>query len=226
MIKKLGIRTDGTEVRFEQIFKQSMTTSPYFTAIEIGTAGADTLKAMDTITRESLTDKNWSVIGVDLPNGYSLDWNRIAQNFPKNLVLSNLHLLEDAQLPISPALGVTSLYLIDSFRLFTYHWNTPINFALIDGCHCCMHGKTDFLAIEPFVAPGGYVLFHDFGIPEQGTDPQCNGQGIDIRRATQELGLFESPNKRPNWEFVEEIKGSRHWGGDGNSFGVFRKNEL
>jgi len=77
--------------------------------------------------------------------------------------------------------------------------------VLIDGCHCAACCRADFLAVEPRVAPGGVVLFHD-------ASPLCDGalQGnwhgamtIEVRPVLRELGLLE--NERPGWRLLADL---------------------
>ena len=77
--------------------------------------------------------------------------------------------------------------------------------VLIDGCHCAACCREDFLAVEPRVAPGGVVLFHD-------ASPLCDGalQGnwhgamtIEVRPVLRELGLLD--NTRPGWRLLADL---------------------
>ena len=67
----------------------------------------------------------------------------------------------------------------------------------------------------------GLVFFHDIGTEETGTDPQAGGGFIEVRPAVEKLGLFNGSRK--GWKFLKELSGSRKWGGDGNSLGIFIK---
>lgn len=98
---------------------------------------------------------------------------------------------------------------------------TTVHCVFIDANHSKMAVIEDFLAVESKVANGGYVMFHDAGVLEQGSDPQPNGKGIDVRAALQDLGLLD--NKREGWKFVREIEGSRKNGGWGNNIVVIEK---
>ena len=73
---------------------------------------------------------------------------------------------------------------------------------------------------------GGYVLFHDCGLEEIGTDWQghCN-ENINVRKALVDLGLLETVT-RNGWKFVVELSGTRKTNNDpngGNSLAIFQK---
>ena len=220
-MRQFGIRFGGCEEEFEAALKGVAVKFTPFVAVEIGTAGGTTLRAMTDIVRETLGNLPWKVIGTDLPQGWSLDWNETARNFGGNL---NLKHFGEAKLTdvIDAPYNVPSFYLIDGRQFVKSNWNQPIHFCFIDGCHGAPCAKADFEAVEPKVPVGGIVVFHDCGEAETGTDWQghCN-QYINVRQALRELGLLDG--SRPGWRLVKEIVGSRNFGGDGNSCGVFEK---
>ena len=80
------------------------------------------------------------------------------------------------------------------------------HFAFIDACHGKACAMREFLAIEPWIEPGGVVCFHD-------TDPHCQGRhmqphcgtGIDVRAAVEELGLLGGD--RQGWEILSQTPG-------------------
>jgi hypothetical protein len=45
---------------------------------------------------------------------------------------------------------------------FEVLWDRPIALLLIDGLHDYVNVARDFLHFEPWVAPGGYIAFHDY----------------------------------------------------------------
>ncbi len=226
-MKRMGIRLGGCEEPLEKLIRDHVAfiaqepTYPY-TLIEIGSAGCVTLRAFRDILHESGIT-NWRAVGFDLTldKAWSVNMDEVRQSFagvmgsivpePDSISLSHtehmyLTLLDDPR-----------TYLRDSFHL-------PIDFAFIDASHGKSAGY-DFLAIESKVTHGGLVVFHDYGEPEQGTDWQTHDREfISVRSYVHRLGLASPCNTpRKGWRFVGEIKGSRHWGGDGNSAAVVQR---
>lgn len=213
-MRKFGIRTDGTEEELEELILETYKkfTSPTF--FEIGTAGGATLAPLTQIIVENDKGDDWLVVGTDLPNGYTLSMQEVFKNFNglpfqtrqsfAPLTRRNAHLI-----------------LMDARELLNKYWEGEIHFGLIDGAHCKCCSTQDFLKLEPHIAKGGLVLFHDAGKLEYGTDHQHDGHYIEVRDTVTDLGLFN--NTRPGWKFIKEIHGSRHWGGEGNSFAVVEK---
>lgn len=228
-MKKMGIRLGGCEEALESLIKQHVATktwtSPY-TLVEIGSAGCVTLRAFSDILSEAL-GTNWRAVGFDLTpdKAWSLNMDEVRAAFtglPYNVVQGDtldrwLSDMRDTNGMWLSLMDDPRFYLRDAFPY------RP-DFVFIDGCHgeCVMR---DFEAIEAKVAPGGVVVFHDYGEPEQGTDWQhhCN-EFINVRTYVHRLGLNQPCNTpRKGWRFVAEIKGSRHWGGDGNSCAVVQR---
>ena len=211
----------GCEQQFEEVLKGVASKFTPFIALEIGTAGGATLRAMTEIVRESRNDGQWKVVGTDLPQGWSLDWHEFSRNFGGNVNLQDFSKAAENS-AIDAPLNTPSLYLVDARKFVKEHWKQPIHFCLVDGCHGSPCVKADFEAVEPLVPIGGIVVFHDCGEAETGSDWQGHcGEFINARKAIKELGLFD--NARPGWKFVKEIAGSRSIGGDGNSCGVFER---
>lgn len=219
-MKKFGIRTQGTEIELENLLAEYIRNSKdFFKYYEIGCAGCITLRSVTDIIKENVTHNNWIVEGIDLSKDSSLNWNEI------NSVFNQLTL----QVFVN---GINSVNYLSNFEPKTklLLWDNPreysqslpensIDIALIDGNHNFENVTKDFLSIENKIKINGLVIFHDFGPQEQNTDPQAGGGFIEVLKAVKELGLFE----RNDYKFIKEIKGSRYFGGDGNSFGVFQR---
>lgn len=221
-MRKLGIRYEGAEEGFEQTLRDVLDCGwDEFNAIEIGSAGCATLRAIYDIIKDVRGDLPFRVIGVDIPQGLQNEIKEIQKNYPSELIIQNLIEIGNAKLSITP--NVTNLLISDGVTLLKNNWNLPIHFAHIDALHCFCHSTQDFLAIEPHVVKNGIVVFHDTCPISQGKDLQHDNLYIDVRRAITELGLLN--NTRPGWELVREIQGTRtetnEWGGHGCS--VFRK---
>lgn len=230
--RRMGIRMGGLERPLEDLIRQHTAVQPSgpYTLIEIGSAGCVTLRAFADILKDSGRPE-WRAIGFDLTpdKAWSLDMDEVRRSFdglPRQVFegdfldrwLSDLHDLKGMALAL---MDDPRTYLA---KAFCYQ----IDFAFIDASH----GKScalDFRAIELKVAPGGVVVFHDYGEPEQGTDWQAvDNEFISVRTWVHRLGLnTPCPGNVPRkgWRWVGEIKGSRHWGGDGNSAAVVQRTE-
>jgi hypothetical protein len=219
-MKKFGIRTDGIEIKIENLFKNYLDNNKDdFKYYEIGAAGCITLKAITDIVAENIQHDNWLVDGLDLINGYSLNWDEINSVFNNKTLqvfidgINNLNYLKPPK---------TRLLLWENPRSYTETLkDDSLDIVFIDGNHNKQNVTEDFLSIDSKVKKNGLVLFHDFSKYEQNTDPQVGGGFIEVRSACENLGLLS--NSRNNWVFIEEISGSRAWGGDGNGVGVFKK---
>lgn len=219
-MKKFGIRTDGIEIEIENLLKDYLNENKDdFKYYEVGSAGCITLRAITDIVIENIKHENWLIDGLDLVNGYSLNWDEINSVFDKKTLqvyvdgTSNLNYLNPPK---------TRLLLWENPRLYTKTLNdNSLDIVFIDGNHNKQNVTEDFLSIENKVKKDGLVLFHDFSEYEQNTDPQVGGGFIEVRSACEDLGLLN--NSRNGWNFVKEISGSRAWGGDGNGVGVFKK---
>jgi hypothetical protein len=77
------------------------------------------------------------------------------------------------------------------------------NAVFIDACHCYEHTTEDFLQVEPHIARGGVVIFHDASPICQNDDPQTfhhPPKQLEVRRAITELGLMD--DTRPGWQKI------------------------
>lgn len=219
-MKKFGIRTDGIEVEIENIFKNYLSQNEDdFKYYEIGSAGCITLRAITDIVIENIKHKNWLVDGLDLVNGYSLNWTEINSVFDKK----SLQVFTEGMSSISYLNAPkTRLLLWEDPRTYTKSLTeNSLDIVFVDGNHNKFNVTEDFLSVESKVKKNGLVLFHDFCQYEQDTDPQVGGGFIEVRSACEGLGLLN--NTREGWNFIKEIPGSRAWGGDGNGVGVFKK---
>ena len=211
----LGFGMNGMEDRILQIARDVSGAFNEITYIEIGVGEGTTLSAIAFILKAS--KKKWRAIGIELANGYSFNRVRTEEiakqrNLPLNFVVPNCSI-------VHPKWDVMTVYFLDSQRFLTEHWQEPIHFALIDGCHGkpCVTG--DFLALEAFMVPGGTMMFHDFNPAQRGYhQPHCPS-GVDVWGACQDLGLLTG--KRKGWKFTEHIHAQPEQGGW--DMGIFTK---
>lgn len=207
-----------------------------FVYLEIGVASGDTFARVTDLLKEACPPwMQWVSIGIDLavpppaPGEageadvapiYAIDVNGVKERLPDlfmadpgagiQLKRPNLALRPNGSRDFMPDFGN---------KLGT------IDLAFIDGCHGknCVRG--DFELVEPFIEPGGHVIFHDAGYRDQGTDwqPHCQ-ERINVRAALAELKLIAAgPAYQPRlgWECVTEWIGDKKRGG--NSCVVVRK---
>lgn len=231
--RQWGIRMSGCGEVLEKLIGDHLSLDQYkndpshvYTLVEIGSAGCVSLRAFNDILNNNLGDQSrYRAIGFDLPPGqaWSLDLDEVKRSFSG--LIENIINYTDNNTQTLP-LGMSLMLMENPRRYFQTAFPFNIDFAFIDGSH----GKScalDFLAIEQKIAPGGLVVFHDYGEPEQGTDWQeVDKEFISVRNWVHRLGLAKPcPNNEPRkgWRFVGEIKGSRHWGGDGNSCAVVQR---
>jgi hypothetical protein len=230
--RRWGIRLDGCGEQLEALIRQHVGLAPKdhaYTLVEVGSADCVSLRSFADIIKEecSATQRPWSVIGTDLPPGkaWSMDPAKVAES------LSGID-HEVLRLDVTPATpGATwhnkvTLCLDHDPRVWLNEnlADKSVHFAFIDGSHgrsCAI----DFVALQNKIAPGGLVVFHDYGEAEQGTDWQpVDREFISVRNYVHRLGLAAPcVEARKGWRFVGEIQGSRHWGGDGNSAAVVQR---
>ncbi len=227
----MGIRTGGCEEALEHLIRQQLSALPKeqpYTLIEIGSAGCVTLRAFRDIVAENGFGRETTILGIDLTpdKAWSLNMAEVNQSFdgvPHQIVYPEKGQSWRAPFAFSPTM---TLCLLSEPREWLVGSNSPqrIDFAFIDGCHGKCAGL-DFLAVEQKVAPGGVIVFHDFGELETGSDWQhhCR-EFINVRSYVHRLGLAAPCNvPRKGWRFLGEIKGSRHVGLDGNSCAVVQR---
>jgi len=208
---ELGFGMQGLGHQVAQYVQEVCTRFDKVTYLEIGVGEGTTLAAIADRLRKLAVQ--WRAIGVDLPDGYSLDLFRVN----KTMRTKMLPFAETRTSVLLPWNRVT-LHLADSQK-FLLTWDELVNLVLIDGCHGKPCAKNDFLNIEPWVVPGGYVMFHDFGQDQQWqSQPHCP-EGIDVRGACAELGLLD--NNREGWRFIGTLIGDKPAGS--GDMGVFEK---
>jgi hypothetical protein len=185
------------------------------TYIEIGVGEGATLSAIANELKAS--GKRWKAVGIELPNGYSFSMSKtekfaLERGLKLNFVTPNCSI-------VHPPWDAITVYFQDSQSFLTEHWQEPINFAMIDGCHGKPCATLDFLALEAYMVPKSVVMFHDFGLDQRGHwQPHCPG-GLDVRGACDDLGL--TGNKRPGWIYHGEFIADRLKGGW--DMGIFQK---
>jgi len=219
-MKQFGIRMDGCEVGIETLLKETINNSVGdFNYLEIGVAECKTLLAATQIILENKENKNFNIIGLDLPNcGYVIDnLKHISTNFEKTCRFS---LIFDS--PITQSNGVSLILNNNPRQEIIPNLGYEFDFVIVDACHGRKCVMEDFLAIENKTKKGGVVLFHDTGIEEQGTDWQSHcHENINVRQALIDLGLWNQ--ERVGWKVLKHINGTRTTGGDGNSCAAFIK---
>ncbi len=210
---RLGIGMEGLAPQVQPFIEQISTQFPEVTYVEIGVACAVTLTNISTVFRDH--GSKWRSIGIDLPDGYSLDRKAVLRNSH----LSHLQISVEANVngSINPQWSQISVYLKSSHTFLPENWTYPIQLALIDGCHCAKCCGTDFLLLEPFIVAGGIVMMHDIDEASQLQDePRGHGKR-EVRNVARDLGLFKST--RPGWTMLDELQSQP---GAGN-MGVFQK---
>ncbi len=210
---RLGIGMEGLAPKVLPCVQQICDQFPEVTYVEIGVACAVTLTNISMVIRDH--GIKWRTIGIDLPDGYSLDKKAVARNghvshFPTTIETN-------VNGSVSPPWGHLTVYLKSSHTFIPENWTYPIQLALIDGCHCAKCCGTDFLLLEPFIVPGGIVMMHDIDEASQLQDePRGHGKR-EVRNVARDLGLFDST--REGWKMLAELQSQK---GAGN-MGVFQK---
>lgn len=235
----LGFNCRGTEEVFEQKIRRAIEnrSTVGFRYVEIGIANGTTLKAVAELLRESAPFQH-QCVGVDLFGGHFFNEREFIKSTPAfNTILEFLG--RGNQEPfIGDKWGYDIRVMLlkgDSKRVMV--GPNTINFALIDGCHGAPCVEKDFLAIEPGVADGGIVAFHDAGEADQGIHFQKHcGMPISVRKALDNLELLsvyparDSANtmftERAGWKFVGHVDGDKSPGSleqNGHGFVFYQK---
>ena len=190
---KLGICMDGGEDAFIGVIeKRAKEAGRPITYVELGVAYGETLIGVWLALAQFAPGSR--AIGIERPIWEGL--NSIRDRFHAACAP---FVEGPVGLDVPPgAVGLVLGYSQDVLNV--PQWPYRIDVAFIDACHCRTCAREDFLAVEKWMEPGGIVIFHDAGEAEQTKDkiPVCN-EGIDVRYALNELGLFE--NKRVGWTF-------------------------
>jgi hypothetical protein len=238
---KLGYNTHGTEAYFEQMLRKAINdrTTAGFRYCEVGIAEGNTLISVATLLRETL-QAEWQAVGIDLFDGAFFN----ERQFIKRSLAFNVAIEFEGRRPafvgnIFHYDIVVELLKGESRAIIM---DNSVNFALIDGCHGAPCVEKDFLAIEPGIAHGGIVAFHDAGEADQGIHFQQHCQmPISVRQALNNLGL--GPNalaakfdeatgvssdgcRRKGWKFIGSIDGDKSPGDltqNGHGFVFFQK---
>lgn len=186
----LGILMDGGEMPFLFAVHAAMirTDSPSY--LEIGVAYGQTLLGVWEATDAF---PNRKLYGIELPEWES--WDNI-----------KMRCGDKPEIAVIPGRSTEVLAAWPFGKLSA---------VFIDACHGKPCVMADFMAVEPHVAEGGIVMFHDAGRKEQGDSmqPHC-GEPINVRAGIDALGLWT--NERPGWEYVGMIPTQ-------NPTAVFRK---
>jgi hypothetical protein len=230
---KMGFNCKGTEAYFEQMLRKAIDerTTPGFRTVEIGIAEGTTLASVAELVRDSLPNQQFQCVGIDLFDGpFFNERNFLKRTLAFNTLIEFAGRGRDTAIPAIFGYDIVVILLKgDSKRAIAQQGS--INFALIDGCHGAPCVEKDFLAIEPGIAPGGIVAFHDAGEADQGIHFQQHCQmPISVRKALDNLQLpgFGPPQARDRsgWKFIGSIDGDKSPGDltqNGHGFVFFQK---
>lgn len=193
-MRKYGFNFSGIEEAYEYRIKQAHEerTTKNFRYVEVGIAQGTTLRSVAELCRE-ICMCDFQCVGVDLVNGAYFD----AKAFLMRTLAFDTHIeFESGRRDVFVADCIRAqirVLLLKSDTKRIQGNNGCVNFCLIDGCHGAPCVRADFLAVEPMMAKGGIVAFHDAGEEEQGQcfQPHC-GTGIGVQEALGELGLRRS----------------------------------
>ena len=173
MNRNWGLRFDGLGEDIEKIIINYLSNSnnKRFIYAEIGAGTCLTMRAIYDIVKENIKHNDWSIWGLDIENGYSLDWDKINTAFSQE----ELQLYVNRQRK-NVSYGHAQLYIEKEPRKWIENIdNNSLNIALIDADHSYREVTKDFLAIENKVIRGGLIGFHDTCVLSQGTDYQSFG---------------------------------------------------
>ena len=219
-MKKFGIRTTGLEYAFESTLSNYILSRPNgenFTFLEVGSAGCVSMKSFYEIIKNTIRHKEWSIRGLDLCEGWSLDWDQI-NSFEGLTIFKEKECIKEGS-------NHSILNLTDSPREWideTFS-EKSIDICFIDGCHGSKCVYKDFKAVESKIKSGGIVMFHDSGMDEMGTDWQaCCSEFINVRKGIHDAGLLNA-NENTDWQPLADIVGSRVHGLDGNGLFITQK---
>lgn len=182
-----------------------------FTYLEIGVAYGQTMRAaLECVIQ--LTE-SWCSVGVDIPDSSIFSLAECARN------LSDFDFQrreEDGMAVIVPRHRQALIVVCNDWQWSCQH---PLDWVLVDGCHCQWCVMRDFERVELHVRMGGEVCFHDTSERCQGEDRQpfhgkhCE-EGINVRKALLSLGLLDG--SREGWKLTSQVE-------DGNGCMIFRK---
>jgi hypothetical protein len=211
----LGFGMNGMEEQILNVTRDVAARFGEVTYVEIGVGEGTTLTAIAaTLAKEC---SRWRAIGIDLPNGYSFSFNRTEEIALQRGL--KLYFVTPNSSIVHPHWNAVTVYFKDSQSFLTEHWQEPVHFALIDGCHGKPCVILDFLALEAWMVKGGTMMFHDIGQDQRGhPQPHCP-DGVDVYGACYELGLLTG--KRAGWKHETTMTGNRVAGGW--DMGIFSK---
>ena len=214
--KVFGIRTQGLEKELEEIISNHVKDKLEYTFLEIGVATALSHRAIRDIISENIKTNDYLTLGLDILNSPDVNFDKINKIFtPDELLINNKQGDEDFLNKLESGEYHSILVLRENPREWIKNiTDNELDLVWIDSCHCYDCCKGDFLAIEHKVKSGALIIFHDATIDCQDTDTQIHGGGIAVRKAIEDLSLLY--NKRPGFELVKEIFGTRTTLGDSN----------
>jgi hypothetical protein len=226
----LGFNCKGTEAYFEQMLRKAINdrTTAGFRYCEVGIAEGTTLISVATLLRETL-QAEWQAVGIDLFDGAFFN----ERQFIKRSLAFNVAIEFEGRRPafVDNIFDYDIVVALLKGETRATVFENSVNFALIDGCHGAPCVEKDFLAIEPGIAKGGIVAFHDAGEADQGIHFQQHCQmPISVRKALDNLQLpgFGPPQARDRsgWKFIGSIDGDKSPGDltqNGHGFVFFQK---
>lgn len=193
MARQYGYCMAGTEASIEErLAEVANRFGGEMNYVEIGIAEGQTLLAVADFAGER--GWKWNVLGIDILNGKHFNPHRFLNNTHRNITIANE--------PCKIYDGSISVWLCGSPYAVKFI-PFAIQYALVDGCHCTECTMHDFVAIEPKIAVGGYVAFHDAADQDQGNEPQCRpDRRMNVPEALRQLGLDPKITKRLGWVYA------------------------
>ena len=154
-MKTFGIRFDGLQEPIEKLVKQYIgeREDQEFKYVEIGAGTGRTMRAIYDITKENIKHNNWKIVGLELCDGWSLDWKEVNKSFSQDELEVWTNKLSGTRL--GQPLPKAQLWLDKNPRnLFQEkHWFNNIDICLIDG----EHSRAYFMTDAP-LSPGRHKL--------------------------------------------------------------------
>lgn len=162
------------------------TAHPYLhmNIVEIGTAGGITLRNLFNWVKEVNSKIKVHAHGVDLPNGWSLNFEELKANVDGVISTENTELVRTF-LEYMPNHDYRILWLAHAPHTLL-RMISGIAILHIDGDHSYEGVMADFHVMKNNMRTGGLMMFHDYDEGSQGI-PQANGAKIEVRRAVQEI---------------------------------------
>ena len=118
---------------------------------------------------------------------------------------------------VSPFEGAT--LVLGSSEIVCSQIPSGQHLVFIDGCHCLNHVILDVINYGEKVVPGGMMMLHDTGFPNQGQvqEVSCpiavqgvNKCVVEVREAVRKLGLFDN---HPHWKLLVDAGPASLYGG-------------